>query len=40
MHKTLILPIPIPTHYKMLGGTEEKIMGHTSARFHVIILVT
>ena len=24
----------------MLGGSEEKIMCHTSARFHVIILIT
>ena len=24
----------------MLGGSEEKIICHTSARFHVIILIT
>ena len=24
----------------MLGGSEEKIMCHTSGRFHVIILIT
>ena len=34
-----VLPVPIPTHNKMLGGSEEKIMCHTSARFHVIILI-
>ena len=24
----------------MLGGSEEKIISHTSRRFHVIILIT
>ena len=24
----------------MLGGSEEKLMCHTSVRFHVIILIT
>ena len=24
----------------MLGGSEEKIMCHTSARFHVILFIT
>ena len=32
--------IPIPTHKKMLGGSKEKMMCHTSERFHVIILIT
>ena len=26
-------------HNKMLGGSEEKLMCHTYARFHVIILI-
>ena len=38
---TLMLwAIPTSTNIKMLGGSEEKIMCHASARFHVIILIT
>ena len=37
---TFIEPLPIPTHNRMLVGSEEKIMCHTSARFHRIILIT
>ena len=29
----------IPTHKKMSGGSEEKIMCHTSGRFYAIILI-
>ena len=36
----LLQPIPVPSHGKMLGGSEKKIMCHTSARFDVIILIT
>ena len=36
----LLSPIPIPTHNKMSVGSEEKIMCHTSARVHTIILIT
>ena len=36
----LLEPVPLPTHNKMLGGSEEKIIYHTSARVHVIILIT
>ena len=32
--------MPVPTYHKMLGGSEEKLMCHTSARFHVIMLIT
>ena len=32
--------MPVPSHGKMLGGLEKKIMCHTSAGFDVIILIT
>ena len=45
MHKnfnltTLLEPIPVFSHNKMLRGSEEKNMCHTSGRFHVIISIT
>ena len=32
--------MPIPTHHRMWGGSEEKIMFNTSTIFHVIISIT